>query len=157
MPKLYQELKHYLSNHSQPKRDIHPGKLEPRTYSMSTSQATDSSIPSSVPEQKAPKDSASQPFEPPLPPVNMGNQVDHIHHFLKSCSPSMEHLLSCFVNLGFRSVDILKEVACSWTGNERLEILKKLRVPEGGQISELELIVLERRFQKYSLENLNGM
>jgi hypothetical protein len=69
----------------------------------------------------------------------------------------MEHLLSCFVNLGFKSVDILKEVACSWTGDEQLEILKKLRVPQGGEISELELIVLERRFQRYSLENSNSV
>jgi hypothetical protein len=60
------------------------------------------------------------------------------------------------VDLGFKSVDVLKEVACRWTTDERLELLKKLQVPQGlsgGEISELELLVfLERRFQKYYLE-----
>lgn len=54
-------------------------------------------------------------------------------------------------------METLKEVACNWTAEERLEVLKKLRVANDEEISELELIVLERRFQKYYLEVLNGM
>jgi len=53
-------------------------------------------------------------------------------------------------------VDTLEEVACNWTEEERLKLLKKLRVSDE-EISELELIALETRFQKYHLEILNGL
>ena len=67
----------------------------------------------------------------------------------------MGHFLSRFVDLGFKSTDILEEVACRWSRTERLELLTKLRVAQGSvgeSVSELELIALERRFQKYSSE-----
>ena len=84
------------------------------------------------------------------------NGLNQIHHFLKSCSPSLGYLLTRFVNIGFKSVDTLEEVACNWTEEERLKLLKKLRVSDE-EISELELIALETRFQKYHLEILNGL
>jgi len=39
----------------------------------------------------------------------------------------------------------LKEVAHEWTGDQCRELLKKLQVPQGGVVSELGLIALERR------------
>jgi hypothetical protein len=108
----------------------------------------------------APNASASHPSAS-FSQVNTGKTgpvpPDRIHHFLKSCSPPLGYLVSQFVNLGFRTVVILTEVACQWTPDERLELLKKLQVPRGGQVSELELLALERRFQKYRLEILASM
>jgi len=54
------------------------------------------------------------------------NGLNHIHYFLKSCSPSLGHLLSRFINLGFKSVGTLR--SGMQLDEERLELLKKLRV-----------------------------
>jgi hypothetical protein len=92
---------------------------------------------------------------------NMGKAgLSHMYEFLKSCSPPLGHLLSRFVNLGFKSPDILKEVSSNLTRDERIEVLRKLQVPlgsQGGEVSEVELVALERRFQKYYLDISNGM
>jgi len=69
-----------------------------------------------------------------------------IHAFLQKCAPSMEHLLSRFVDLGFHSWDILHAVANRWTADERRSLLKRLHPSDGKAISELELAALENGF-----------
>jgi len=136
-----------------------PSMMNHRTTSASISQSAKTF---SVPAQTIPETPTPSLSHPPacFPSRELNTGLNHIHHFLKSCSPPLGHLLARFVDLGFKSVDILKEVSCSWTKDERLELLGKLRTARslhGGEVSELELFALERRFRKYFLETSKGM
>jgi methylase of polypeptide subunit release factors len=113
-----------------------------------------------------PSTPAQKPADPPTvshPPahakIDVGNEgLEQVQYFLKTCEPSLGHLFSLFVDLGFKSADILKTVTLNWARNDRLDLLRRLRVPQGlggGEVSELELIALERRFQTYYLEVVN--
>ena len=76
-------------------------------------------------------------------------QVKRIRSFLLSCSPPLGHLLSRFIDIGFTSTAILLEVASNWTKDERMELLKELPLgPNGVPVTQLELMALERRFQR---------
>ncbi len=78
------------------------------------------------------------------------NELSHIHAFLSSCSPPLDHLLSRFVDLGFKSSSILLEVASNWTQEERHHLLMKLsRGHNGAAVTELELAALEKKFSAY--------
>lgn len=129
--------------------------LSPVTTSRPRTRSTLSFLNKARSPSLLPSTSAQKPTN--IPKVESQTKgPNHIRNFLKSCSPSLEHLLSQFVNVGFKSPEILKEVACRWSKDERLEVLRKLQVTEG-DVSELELIALERRFQKYSSEIHNGL
>ena len=76
------------------------------------------------------------------------SSMTYIHHFLQDCSPPLDHLLSRFVDLGFQTHGILKEVAHVWTSEERRELMRRLAPgPNGNKMTELELAALERGFQ----------
>ena len=76
------------------------------------------------------------------------SSMSYIHHFLQDCSPPLDHLLSRFVDLGFQTQDILREVAHVWTSEERRELMGRLAPgPNGNKLTELELAALERGFQ----------
>lgn len=78
------------------------------------------------------------------------NELSHVHAFLSSCSPPLDHLLSRFVDLGFKSSSILLEVALNWTQEERHDLLMKLsRGHNGAAVTELELAALEKKFSGY--------
>ena len=57
----------------------------------------------------------------------------YIHNFLKSCSPSLGHLLFRFVDLGFHSPELLREVTNNWTENEWRELMNRLPPSSNGK------------------------
>jgi hypothetical protein len=71
--------------------------------------------------------------------------VTYIRTFLRNCIPSLEHILSRFIDLGFHSPNILRDVACYWTDNECRELMKQIAPGRNGiRMTELELFALER-------------
>jgi len=82
------------------------------------------------------------------PDTTPGSSVSFIHRFLHDCSPPLDHLLSRFVDVGFQTPAILREVAEKWTTEERRELMKRVEPGlNGKKITELELAALERGFQ----------
>jgi hypothetical protein len=76
--------------------------------------------------------------------------ISSIHDFLQNCSPPLNHILSRFIDLGFQSPDMLREVAHKWTTEERRDLMKRLAPgPKGNRMNELELAALERGFQGF--------
>jgi type II secretory pathway pseudopilin PulG len=81
---------------------------------------------------------------------NSIRSMSYIHGFLQNCSPPLNHILSRFIDLGFRSPDTLSEVAHKWTMEERRDLMKRLGPgPDGNKMTELELAALERGFQAF--------
>jgi hypothetical protein len=74
--------------------------------------------------------------------------ISHVHSFLRSCEPPLEHLLPRFFDLGFHSQGLLQVVACKWTTEERRELLRRLAPGPNGEmtVTELELAALDRAF-----------
>lgn len=126
-------------------------ELKARTVVASTSHASASTFPSISTLNVSTFRPASHPTTQVQCSQSRKDGKLYIHHFLKSCSPCMEHLFARFTDLGFSSVDVLNEVACNWTKDERLELLNMLPSHDV-KVSKLEIFALERRFQRYRLE-----
>lgn len=92
----------------------------------------------------------TMPSSSPVEPIR-SSSVSYIHNFLRNCSPSLEHLLSRFIDLGFHSQEILQEVACKWTDNDRRSLMTRL-APDlnGRKMTEVEMMALEKGFYALS-------
>ena len=76
------------------------------------------------------------------------HSISHIHNFLQSCSPPLDHLFARFFDFGFQTPDIIKDVAQKWTTEERRGLMKRIGPgPNGNIMTELELVALEKGFQ----------
>jgi hypothetical protein len=121
---------------SNPKIDLavdHP--LQPgQEMRQRAEQSTDTSIPTTKPSSSSTSSDTTR-------------TLLHIRRFLCKLSPPLEPILSRFIDLGFHSPEILREVANNWSADERRELLKRLAPgPSGKMLTELEVFALERGF-----------